>query len=268
MTWHYALSFALFGGNWIYMFHPIQTMAAPLWSVSVEEQFYLFWPWVVRSGSRQHIARIAIGLLIIAFAAGVSLPLANIGEPFLSKNSVIRLDGIAGGALLAAILNGRLPKIAESRRVIMLIAAGAVWLIVAGTFDLFHAGARIVQTVTGYPMVALASTAILAAVLGAEGAVGAVLKRKEIVFLGRISYGLYVFHQVGLTIADSLFPAFLKNPTQWMAHFIVGLLSTGFCAVLSYFLLEQPFLRMKKRRFTIVQSETSEHFPTAVGVAV
>ena len=46
---------AIVFGNWLYIAHPIHTMAAPLWSVSMEEQFYLFWPWAVRSGSRARV---------------------------------------------------------------------------------------------------------------------------------------------------------------------------------------------------------------------
>ena len=73
-------------------------------------------------------------------------------------------------------------------------------------------------------------------------------------YLGRISYGLYVFHELGLLVADKAFPAYSHVPSQWIAHWIVALALTIALAMASYRWLEQPFLLLKQRRFTFVRS--------------
>jgi peptidoglycan/LPS O-acetylase OafA/YrhL len=254
LTPRYAVAFGLFFGNWLYMAHPIRTMAAPLWSVSVEEQFYLLWPWIVRSGSRARIVAAAIGLAVAGLVTGLVLAAMGIGEPWLSKNSLVRADGIAAGALLAVGLRGRVPQFGKVASTALVCAAIAIFLLVAGTFDLFQVGVHAAQSAVGYPLIALASVAVLAVALSPNGSVGGLLRRPQVVFLGRISYGLYVFHQVGLSAADRLFPDYLKRSLAWGEHFAVGLACTVALATLSYFFLEQPFLRLKQRRFTTVDS--------------
>jgi peptidoglycan/LPS O-acetylase OafA/YrhL len=70
-------------------------------------------------------------------------------------------------------------------------------------------------------------------------------------YLGKISYGLYVFHSVGLTLAGHLiFPHRLSTP---LLRASVGLPITIGLAAISYRYLEAPFLRLKER-FTHIQS--------------
>jgi peptidoglycan/LPS O-acetylase OafA/YrhL len=254
MTPAYATGFAFFCGNWLYMAHPIRTMAAPLWSVSVEEQFYLLWPWAVRSGSRRRIAGVAVAVLCLGMAGRLALELSGVGEPWISKNSLTRADGIAAGVLLAVALGGRIPSLGASARAGILSAAAAALLLVGTTFQLFQPGLRPLPTALGYPIIAAACAAILFAVLGAEGGAPGQLRRPALVYLGRISYGLYVFHQVGLMAADRLFPRHLKEPGQWLGHFMLGLACTVALAAASHRWLEQPFLALKRRRFTLVPS--------------
>jgi peptidoglycan/LPS O-acetylase OafA/YrhL len=253
MTPHYALGFALFAGNWMYIVHPLHTMAAPLWSVSVEEQFYLLWPWAVRKGSAARIAWLAGGIAVLALATAIGLQLLGIGEPWISKNSITRADGIAFGVLLAVALRGGVPTISTRARLAMLCAA-LLALGLIGTQNPFEGGVHLMKTALVYPAAALLCVGILVAVLGAQGRLGRLLNHPALVYLGRISYGLYVFHQVGLAIADHEFPEHLHEVHQWIPHFALGLAITFALAAVSYKLLEQPFLRLKRRRYTIIES--------------
>jgi peptidoglycan/LPS O-acetylase OafA/YrhL len=109
------------------------------------------------------------------------------------------------------------------------------------------------MAVLGWPLVALACCAILFSALGAEGFPFGLLRARPIVYLGRISYGLYVFHQVGLLIATRTFPRYAEEKGQWFGHVVLGLAATVALAALSYRFVEQPFLRLKQR-FTVVRS--------------
>jgi peptidoglycan/LPS O-acetylase OafA/YrhL len=99
--------------------------------------------------------------------------------------------------------------------------------------------------------VAIAAAGLLVAVIGAPSAGAGVLTNPVLTYLGRISYGLYVYHAAGLLIASHLFHA---SSAKGRAFFMVlGFMITVGLSALSYRWLETPFLRMKER-FAIVNS--------------
>ena len=114
MPWRDLLAFAFFGGNWACAAwgYPPRSFSL-LWSVSIEEQFYLAWPWLVRLGDLL-VRRIACGMLAVATVTRIVLVLRVVPHPGIWCNTLARLDPIAGGALLACILHGSLPQ--HSRR--------------------------------------------------------------------------------------------------------------------------------------------------------
>jgi peptidoglycan/LPS O-acetylase OafA/YrhL len=253
LSWLDVAAFALFSGNWAYAAHPVVTVAAPLWSVSVEEQFYLIWPWAVRRGSLRRIVLAAVGMVAVGMALRFALAEHGIYEQWISKGSLTRVDGIAAGALLAVALKGRVPRLGVAARLGLLGAGLAALLWVAATFDLLVPPFDVAHEVLGWPLVAVASVAILLSALGADGLPFRLLRSRPLVYLGRISYGLYVFHQVGLLLSGDAFPHYADSKLQWASHLLVGLAITVALAAASYRFVELPFLRLKQR-FTVVRS--------------
>jgi peptidoglycan/LPS O-acetylase OafA/YrhL len=225
LPWSFTLAFGVFGGNWACAAwgYPSSSFAL-LWSVSIEEQFYLVWPWLAHLGATR-LRRIAYGMLMVASASRMALVLRDVQHPGIWCNTLARLDPIAGGALLACFLKGSLPPLTTGSRVLS-IGSGAVVLIASGAAG-SNSGWPVLVT---YPLVAGACIAIIAGVLGSPLRTGA--------YLGKISYGLYVFHAAVLRVVPS--PALALPVT-------IGV------AALSYRYLESPFLRLKKR-FTQVSS--------------
>jgi len=219
MPWAYFASFTAFGGNWACAAwgYPASSFAL-LWSVSIEEQFYIAWPWIVRLGQLQ-LRRIAYAMLVIATLTRIVLVMRDVHHPGIWCNTLARLDPIAGGALLACFLNGSLPEHAPRLRVLW-IGLGAVLLIGAGAGG-GNEGWTVLVT---YPLAAAASVTIIFGTLGARLRAGA--------HLGRISYGLYVFHTAAIRVVPST---------------ILALPLTIAIAALSYRYLESPFLRFKDR---------------------
>jgi peptidoglycan/LPS O-acetylase OafA/YrhL len=251
----HLMAFALFSGNWMYMLHPVGTVAAPLWSVSVEEQFYILWPWAVRRGPVRRIAVVALAMVAVGMAVRLGLGLRGIHEPWISKDSLTRADGIAAGVLLATFLQGRLPQLGGLSRTSLALGGVGGLLLLAARFHLFAGPITLVEQTLGWPLVALCCSAVVVSALGAEVGLGAwLLRSPALVYLGRISYGLYVFHQVGLLVAERVFPAHGLNSKAWLGHWLLGLAVTATLAVLSHRVIEQPFLRLKQRRFTVVHS--------------
>ena len=66
----YVAGYCLLAGNWVYVFYGLPaSFAIPLWTVSIEEQFYLAWPLALRKATVATMAAIAIGLLVVANAS-------------------------------------------------------------------------------------------------------------------------------------------------------------------------------------------------------
>lgn len=212
----YVAGFALLAGNWVCAFggYPASSFTL-LWSVSIEEQFYLVWPWLVR-GNVQRITKCAVAMLVIATATRVILAATGTIHPGVWCNTLARLDPIAGGALLAVWCKDPHPRL-------WLIFTGLCALVAVGGFA-DHAGW--ITTLT-YPLAALASVAIL------HGTVGQTWGRRFRLpaCLGRISFGLYVFHAAVIELTGPL----------------LALPFTIAIAAFSYHFLESPFLRYKDR---------------------
>ena len=215
----YLAAFAIFGGNWACAAwgYPSSSFAL-LWSVSIEEQFYLTWPWLVRMGAGR-VRRIAYGMLAIATVTRIVLVIRDVHHPGIWCNTLARLDPIASGALLACFLNGAIPRHSAHARILW-IGFGLVLLAGAGAAG----GNQGWPVLVTYPLASAASVAVIFGTLGSRARTGS--------YLGKISYGLYVFHAAVIRIAPSP---------------ILALPLTIAIAALSYRYLEAPFLRLKSR---------------------
>ncbi len=234
----YIISFALFFGNWACAAMGIPfSVAGPLWSISVEEQFYIGWPLLLWFFGMNRIKQLAVAMLVVAIATRVLLAIVGVEHPGVWCNTLARLDPIALGALLAFVLNGRAPQIRNGVRVLMCVAAIAGWWLI-GRF-LGHDGPTSIAT---YGLSALASVMLLIAVLKSDAPLLRVPPLSWIVYLGRISYGLYVFHLFALALIMQHVVA-IGFELRVLSSFVL----TVTLAAASYKLLEQPFLRLKKR---------------------
>ena len=256
LTWKHVLGYLLFVGNWVYFLMPVTTVAAPLWSVSLEEQFYLIWPWVIRRSGARRVATFALGMMAVALVSRLAMGFLHPTFDWVTKNSFTRIDGIAVGALLAVALHGRMPGLSAAARAALLFGCIGVLLWIAHSFGLSRLPVRLVPLMLGWPLAALACGGILVSVLGSSDAFTAPLRSGPLVYLGRISYGLYVFHELVLKLGDRLFPNHTVSGVQMLAHWLFGLGGTIGLAAASYRWIESPFLRLKRRRFTVVASRS------------
>ena len=245
--------FTFFIGNWAFIFAPVNTVATPLWSVSVEEQFYLAWPWLVgRSGARG-IRKVALAMLVMGAVTCVLAQWLAPASDWVTKNTFARSDGIAIGALLAiAVRDGRI-RLTQVQRYALLATSIGLLLAIAAVTDLSVRPIPTLFLILGWFLVAVACGGILASVIGCEGALRAVLTQPALVYLGRISYGLYAYHEFALRAADDIFPDHFHHASTFIGHWVFSLLASLLIAAASYRFLETPFLRLKGR-FTVVQS--------------
>jgi peptidoglycan/LPS O-acetylase OafA/YrhL len=245
----YVVGYSLLAGNWIYVFYGLPaSFATPLWTVSIEEQFYLAWPLALRKASVRAMAAMAVGLLVIANAWRVWLTVTAAPVERIEYNTFTRLDPIAFGILIA-LFGHKLPSITRLQRVVLLCSGVAMWVAVyAFTVTSPMLKFTTWQMAVGHPFTAMASAAVLLSVLGSQHGF---LRNTTLLYLGKISYGLYVLHEFAHFCAMRMVPA--STPAGVVGQSFVGLALTMLLAAASYRWLESPFLRLKER-FAHVQS--------------
>ncbi len=261
-NWKYALMFALFVGNWACVLWGVPfSVASPLWSVSVEEQFYLSWPLLIFTLGVKRIRNIALGMLVIASVIRIILAAAAVGDPAVWCNTFARLDPIALGALLAYGLGGRAPSLNLVSRIALAAGGLFFWLLTTRYFGLYG-----YTSLVTYPAVAVGSGMLLVAVLRSEAK--SLLRRplSGLVYLGRISYGLYVFHLLALAfMSQQLFIPGIGLQLNLERRIVIAFCLTVALAAISYRWLELPFLRLKGRFTHVASSGTAKGDATGQG---
>lgn len=249
----YIVSFVLFAGNWVCAANGIPvSVASPLWSISVEEQFYIGWPLLLRFFGINRIKQLAIALLVVALLTRILLAAYGVKHPGVWCNTLARLDPIALGALLAFTLRGRAPQINKLLRVGLAVIALAGWFLTARY--LRQHGTSSVAT---YALSGLASVVLLFSVLRSEVRLLHLRPFSWLVYLGRISYGLYVFHLFALAFMMKIVAVpLLGISINFELRVLLSLALTVALAAISYSLLEEPFLRLKER-FSYTRAQKS-----------
>ena len=255
-----VVSLATFTANWYRGFlGPIDSFAAVLWSVSVEEQFYLVWPFLVARLSVPALRGLSVGMIVAALVFRVAVVVAEGRGIFPVKSaydgmwhaSTSHLDALGLGTLLALGAE-RLPRLAGWRWYGAFAGCFAAMVLEAQWFPLaFRSTPFTLAIPVGYTVVPFAAAGMVALALVSQGSV---LERPWAVHLGRLTYGLYVFHLLVIYVVDS--NALRHRIGGGLARFLVVFGASYALAWLSYRFYERRFLRLKGR-FERVDSRPS-----------
>jgi peptidoglycan/LPS O-acetylase OafA/YrhL len=250
VTLRAGLWFSFLAGNWFIVFHGFpSSVIFPLWSVSIEEQFYITWPAIVRKVNETGMLIFAALLLVAATSARIYLGMHHTLEGDVWCNTFVQLDPIAAGILMAVLLKGEIPSLSRLSRAAMMLAGITALALGSLYFGIKNDPLTTARIVFGYPSVALGGVLLLLSVLRNRTSGG----NRVFVYLGRISYGLYVFHVLGLLISDRTVPDQTASLWRYTLRVLVALAATIAMAAVSYRWLETPFLSLKQR-FTHVLS--------------
>jgi peptidoglycan/LPS O-acetylase OafA/YrhL len=243
--WHasYAsnLYFAL-RGQW-------QGYISHLWSLSVEEQFYLLWPAVVLFLPRRSLPLFFLACIGLAVATRAGLT-AAFGPSHITLKVLLPccLDALVMGALLAWLSSPQSTWSTNCRRLLRDAVAPAT-LLFLGVCALGHSGVATRTVAVAGPLIESAFFAVVIGrcAQGVGGPAGKFLDLPVLQYFGRISYGLYLYHLFAAYVA-SMFAHKLgfTVPGPGLAQFGLFFAMTVAGAAASHQLIEKPVCRLKR----------------------
>ena len=206
-----------------------------LWSLSVEEQFYLIWPCTFVLLGTRRAGWVAAGVILFGPVARSGAWLFLRGTPYYGLEMFPMVaDCLATGCLLAKVAGWLESKDWYLRLFKPAYSFGLVALVL------------LVNRYLGYTVVSVFGTSIIniglailihRSVYYSHDWVGRVLNWKPIAFVGLLSYSLYLWQQLFLN----------RNSAAWANAFPQNLVFAIAAALGSYFLLEKPLLKLRHR---------------------
>jgi peptidoglycan/LPS O-acetylase OafA/YrhL len=244
-----ALVALFYSSNWALAagFHQ-PNLFGHAWSLSIEEQFYLLWPVILlfllrRTSSRASLANcIVLGVFLAALNRWLMVVTGS-DRARIFYGTDTRADclllGCALAALLASpILTSLFRRSCSVRLALKFAGFGAVGgLIFLNYYDFDYT----VELSVAYFLIPLCGVFILLEVLVNDlGVLSRALKTHWLAYIGKVSYGIYIWH----------YPIFTEVQHQgWPAakELTVEFLLTALAVLASYYLLERPVLRLKRK---------------------
>jgi peptidoglycan/LPS O-acetylase OafA/YrhL len=243
-----------FVANWARALGPpaLLNPLGPIWSLSIEEQFYLLWPLLLATLLRRRLSRARLALLLAVLAVAemaYRVALARAGNDRIYYGTDTHSDGLLIGCALALWLASGQPSRLPGwlvRATAWLAAATLTVLLVLGNVELFQ---------YQVPAAVIATGVIVAAVTlqAAPAAMERLLCSRWAVFFGRRSYGLYIWQAVIFVPAYTLYVRWStvlprgERLAGWTVLPGVAAVACLLVVELSYRFVELPALRLKRR---------------------
>ncbi|MBP0019355.1 MAG: acyltransferase [Cyanobacteria bacterium SBLK] len=244
--------------NWEIALHgrEILHFLSHFWSLAVEEQFYLFWPFIVYFIPRHFFGGTIAFLITFSILIRNILLLSHLPNQsliILYSNTLCRMDSLAVGAAIAFLVRSPygLPLLIRYSRLLFLLSSCSLTaiFIIRGKFDRLD---PLIQSF-GYSLLAIffGSLLIFSLYLSEDCLFVRVLSWSPFRQLGRISYSFYIYHVPILALFRNSLTRYAMDLTRsyWVGEFLVVLffgIVTFAVASLSWHILEKPILKLKK----------------------
>jgi peptidoglycan/LPS O-acetylase OafA/YrhL len=210
----------------------------PLWSLAVEEQFYLFWPIVILLVSEKTLFRVAVAAVMVT-------PLLRfVCTPLFPSNFSIymltpfRADLLCAGAALSILWANRTPALENvfRRRAWLGCIAGFGGLALVQFWPMFRLASN-TRAGNGldYSLSVLGSFSLVAWTLSDRGWLRRMLSSLPMRFMGKISYTMYLSHMIAIMMVE-------RFTSSVAVVTVVGFVGTIVYSSLSWFLMERPLI--------------------------
>lgn len=218
-----------------------------LWSLAVEEQFYVFWPLIALFAPRAVLLPVISTAIVVA--VGIRFVLYNLGwsefQIFIFTPS--NLDTLGFGALLAYFATYQKQQVVSLRRIALI---GAFVALGIEAFVRAAWGRASSTWLLPLPMGLFSVWMVSAAADGVRGLAGRIMSLPPLIYIGRISYGIYVYH---FFVPEALAPLLERfhltgdGVALVAVRFVIYFGVTMIVASLSWFLMEKPINSLKDR---------------------
>ena len=231
-----------------------------LWTLAVEEQFYLLWPllpWIALRTRRSSPVRHALDLCLSLFALSALFRLAVYGllhtgntllADLFDDSLLTHVGALALGAALALGMRDR--ELAHRIRgwAAPFFAFGIITYVASSALCDSPLLRAPVQYIVSLPALSLAAVGLIA-LLRQPGRLRDIASFTPLRWVGRISYGIYIFHILLQPVFDAIALHYAHHDTGTLYHAIrfAGLPITLLVSWLSFHLIELPFLHLKRR---------------------
>jgi peptidoglycan/LPS O-acetylase OafA/YrhL len=241
------LLYLFFMANVAYVLGFAISSITPLWSVGVEEQFYLIWPHIVKRTTKYIRVFLFFCIIFILLKISIYLIFTPSSKIFMFM-SYTRIDIMGMGAVGAYLVysNSKWLKIIY-RKEIQILA----WL--ALCISVFYHPLHVISFADKEINAIIYFILILNVSTNKETLV--TLENKFMNYLGKVSYGIYVYHMIVIYVISSMLLSFQIELSPFVIYPGIVLLTIGISA-LSYKYFETPFLKLK-RKHTLINSSNS-----------
>jgi peptidoglycan/LPS O-acetylase OafA/YrhL len=247
--------FWLYIQNWQFVLYgkPPMPYLSHFWSLAVEEQYYILWPIIILFIRRMRTLKTLIFSLIIlaVFIRCAIYFRENTWVEQYYENTIARMDSLLIGSLLAV-------RKKENKRLsfpsLMLIAISTLVLI---SVSLILEGNiyqdSLINATIGYTIYDLMFAGIIYIFLNCNHSIIKVISDIKILnYLGKISYGVYVFHLPAYLILSTKLShiAYQIISNNYYTKIYISVFSIGITitiSIISFYLIETPILRLKKK---------------------
>jgi peptidoglycan/LPS O-acetylase OafA/YrhL len=218
------------------------------WSLAVEEQFYLVWPWLILFTPQRLL--VPLNVVIVALAVGFRSLGASLGWNALALQILPFgcLDALGLGSLLAVLTAGGRTWSRHSHRYASISFWSGLSVLAFLTLANGVAWGRKLEIAFQVWGMALVFVALVAwAARGLVGLPGRLLSWRPMVYVGKISYGIYVYHAFMPVICPRIFAFLGLNAIYQQFGAMLNTALTLLVAAASWHFFEAPINRFKER---------------------
>jgi peptidoglycan/LPS O-acetylase OafA/YrhL len=220
-----------------------------LWSLGVEEQFYLIWPFVILFVPERHLLKTICFFIVVSVFYKTGLYLFNGGwHPAINASTISCMDAFGMGALIAYW--DRYDKEAIKS----MISKKWILISVLIIFTIFIIYPRVpsfpyINEIYGNFLFSIIAFYLLmpATQDAYKGVFKKIIENKLIIHLGKISYGLYLYHLFMPDLYNYIIEKGFSLPPLGFPRYCISFVMCLTISELSWFIVEQPINRIKKK---------------------